>query len=230
MEFTPYKITETLEYMFYQVPMELFFNANYKNNLSLEAKMLYGLLLSQLTLSIKNNWQDENGDVYIILTREKAQELLNISDKTATKAFKQLNKCKLIYEKKQGQTKPNLIYVGKIEHDDSIPNMIRKNYDSRVGKNTIHDSENLRPNYIAREKMHNASTIAGMAFTNAFLGVCHSMAHKIGAEFHLPHGRINAILLPYVIRYNAAEPTKFVSWPKYEYYIANQKYATIAKK
>ena len=85
-------------------------------------------------------------------------------------------------------------------------------------------------NKIAREKMHNASTIAGMAFTNAFLGVCHSMAHKIGAEFHLPHGRINAILLPYVIRYNATEPTKFVSWPKYEYYIANQKYATIAKK
>ena len=74
MEFTPYKITETLEYMFYQVPMELFFNANYKNNLSLEAKMLYGLLLSQLTLSIKNNWQDENGDVYIILTREKVQK------------------------------------------------------------------------------------------------------------------------------------------------------------
>ena len=146
MEFTPYKINETLNYMFYQVPMELFFNTKYKH-LSLEAKVLYGLLLSQLTLSIKNNWQDENGDVYIILTREKVQKMLNISDKTATKAFKQLNKCKLIYEKKQGQTKPNLIYVGKIKHDDTIPNMIRKNYDSRVGKNTIHDSENLRPNY-----------------------------------------------------------------------------------
>ena len=85
-------------------------------------------------------------------------------------------------------------------------------------------------NKIAREKMHNASTIAGMAFTNAFLGVCHSMAHKIGAEFHLPHGRINAILLPYVVRYNASKPTKFVSWPKYEYYIADQKYADIAKR
>ena len=85
-------------------------------------------------------------------------------------------------------------------------------------------------NKIAREKMHNASTIAGMAFTNAFLGVCHSMAHKIGAEFHLPHGRINAILLPYVVRYNATKPTKFVSWPKYEYYIADKKYAEMAKK
>ena len=82
----------------------------------------------------------------------------------------------------------------------------------------------------AREKMHNASTIAGMSFTNAFLGVCHSMAHKIGAEFHLPHGRINAILLPYVVRYNSSQPTKFVSWPKYEYFIADQKYANIAKR
>ena len=83
----------------------------------------------------------------------------------------------------------------------------------------------------AREKMHNASTIAGMAFTNAFLGVCHSMAHKIGAEFHLPHGRINAILLPYVIRYNGVDdPTKFVSFPKYEYYIAKHKYAEISRR
>lgn len=82
----------------------------------------------------------------------------------------------------------------------------------------------------AREKMHNASTIAGMAFTNAFLGVNHSIAHKIGAEFHLPHGRINAILLPYVVRYNSSKPSKFVSFPKYEYFIADQKYAQIAKK
>ena len=85
-------------------------------------------------------------------------------------------------------------------------------------------------NKLAREKMHNASTIAGMAFTNAFLGVNHSMAHKIGAEFHLPHGRINAILLPYVVRYNATKPTKFVSFPKYEYFIADRKYSEIAKK
>ena len=82
----------------------------------------------------------------------------------------------------------------------------------------------------AREKMHNASTIAGMAFTNAFLGINHSLAHKVGAEFHMPHGRINAILLPYVIKYNASKPTKFVSFPKYEYFIADEKYANLAKK
>ena len=83
---------------------------------------------------------------------------------------------------------------------------------------------------LAREKMHNASTIAGMAFTNAFLGVNHSIAHKVGAEFHLPHGRINAILLPYVVRYNSTKPTKFVSFPKYEYFIADEKYYKMAKR
>ena len=85
-------------------------------------------------------------------------------------------------------------------------------------------------NRLAREKMHNASTLAGMAFTNAFLGINHSLAHKIGAEFHLPHGRINAIILPYVIKYNSSKPTKFVSFPKYEYFIADEKYYQLAKK
>lgn len=83
---------------------------------------------------------------------------------------------------------------------------------------------------LAREKMHNASSIAGMAFSNAFLGINHSLAHKIGAEYHVAHGRANAILLPYVIKYNATKPTKFVSFPKYEYFIADEKYADIAKR
>ena len=83
---------------------------------------------------------------------------------------------------------------------------------------------------LAREKMHNASSIAGMAFSNAFLGINHSIAHKIGAEYHVPHGRANAILLPYVIKYNATKPTKFVSFPKYEYFIADERYADIARR
>lgn len=81
----------------------------------------------------------------------------------------------------------------------------------------------------AREKMHNASCIAGMAFTNAFLGLNHSMAHKLGGEYHIPHGRANAILLPYIVAYNGQKPTKFATFPKYETFVADKKFAKIAK-
>ena len=81
----------------------------------------------------------------------------------------------------------------------------------------------------AKEKMHNASCLAGMAFANAFLGMNHSMAHKIGGEFHVPHGRANAILLPYTIRYNGTQPDKLSTWPKYNYYKAAERYAELAR-
>jgi Alcohol dehydrogenase, class IV len=81
----------------------------------------------------------------------------------------------------------------------------------------------------ARYKMHNASTMAGMAFANAFLGINHSMAHKIGGMFGTVHGRTNAILMPHVIRYNGTVPGKFSVWPKYESYVADKKYQDIAK-
>ena len=81
----------------------------------------------------------------------------------------------------------------------------------------------------AREKMHNASTMAGMAFGNAFLGINHSMAHKLGGMFGTVHGRTNAILMPHVIRYNGTVPAKFSVWPKYESYVADTKYQEIAQ-
>jgi acetaldehyde dehydrogenase/alcohol dehydrogenase len=82
---------------------------------------------------------------------------------------------------------------------------------------------------VAREKMHNAGSIAGMAFGNAFLGMVHALAHTLGATFHIAHGRTNAILLPHVIRHNGQVPAKLTAWPKYERYVAPQRFQQIAQ-
>lgn len=81
----------------------------------------------------------------------------------------------------------------------------------------------------AREKVHYAATIAGMAFANAFLGICHSMAHKLGSTFHLPHGLANALMITHVIRYNSTDaPFKQAIFPQYEFPHAKERYAEIA--
>lgn len=82
----------------------------------------------------------------------------------------------------------------------------------------------------AREKMANAATMAGMAFANAFLGVCHSMAHKLGAFFHLPHGVANALMISYVLKFNAADvPVKMGTFPQYDHPHTLEKYADVAR-
>lgn len=90
--------------------------------------------------------------------------------------------------------------------------------------------QNGKTDVIAREKMANAATIAGMAFANAFLGVCHSMAHKLGAFHHLPHGVANALMINEVIRFNSDEiPTKMGTFPQYEYPHTLRRYAEVAE-
>ena len=82
---------------------------------------------------------------------------------------------------------------------------------------------------VAREKMANAATMAGMAFANAFLGVCHSMAHKLGAFHHIPHGVANALMIDEVIRFNSAEvPVKMGTFPQYDHPHTMARYAEVA--
>ena len=146
MDFIPYKSNETLEHKYYQIPQELFVNEKYKNKLNSDSKILYAFLLDRLSLSQKNHWIDEDNNVYLIFTREEVREKLNLSDKTVTKSFKILMEVNLVQEKRQGLGKPNLIYVGKINHSDSenLRFLNRKNYDSGIGESTALDSENLR--------------------------------------------------------------------------------------
>ena len=154
-----YKNNEILENSYYQIPQELFINKLYKEKLNSDIKILYAFLLDRLSLSQKNHWFDELNRVYLIFTREEVQDKLCLSEKTVTKAFKQLTDTNLIAEKRQGLGKPNLIYVGKIQHEEIITNIEQenlqvlnsKNYGSREVKNTILDVEKfptINPNNI----------------------------------------------------------------------------------
>ena len=81
----------------------------------------------------------------------------------------------------------------------------------------------------AKEKVHYAATMAGMAFANAFLGICHSLAHKMGAEFHIPHGLANALLINQVIRFNQTNnPNKLTAFPQYKFPMSEERYAELA--
>lgn len=146
-----YKINETLNNKYYQIPQELFVNRLYKEKLNSDSKILYAFLLDRLSLSQKNHWFDKEGRVYLIFTREEVQNKLCLSEKTVTKAFKQLTDVNLIAEKRQGLGKPNLIYIGKIQHEninnfvdtENLQVLNSKNYGSRKVEYTILDREKL---------------------------------------------------------------------------------------
>lgn len=144
-----YKINEALENSYYQMPQELFENKNYVT-LSIEAKVIYSFLLNRMNLSKINNWTNGKGEIYLIYTRKEIQMKLNLSDKPVTRAFKELRASNLIKEEKQGFGKPNLIYIGKIEHESIVIDKKRldnrKNYDSCKVKQEIYHTEELRAN------------------------------------------------------------------------------------
>ena len=168
-----YKINETLEYSFYQMPQELFDNEKYKK-LSLEAKVIYSFLLNRMKLSKINHWINNQGEIYLIYTRKEIQNKLNLSDKPVTRAFKELRNANLIKEEKQGFGKPNLIYIGKIEHEEIETNDIISDYNMETdseyirldnqrrrdyfeGEHPISNTKNLRINnkYIIKQKNNN---------------------------------------------------------------------------
>ena len=112
-----YKINDIITMRYYAIPQELFNNPLY-SNLSIESKVLYAFLLDRLTLSQKNNWINDNNEIYLIYTREEAMKKLTISKPTIIKAFKQLVDIGLIVECTQGLHLPKLIYVCKMKLDN----------------------------------------------------------------------------------------------------------------
>ena len=145
-----YKSNETLSHKYYQIPQELFESSLYKDNLNSDSKILYAFLLDRLSLSNRNHWVDSNNRIFLIFTRQEVQRKLGLSEKTVTKAFKQLSDVKLIEEKRQGLGKPNLIYVAKIQYEDKILDtekvqVLNSNfYGSVTVENTVQEQENLQ--------------------------------------------------------------------------------------
>ena len=130
--------------------------------------------------------------------------------------------------------------IDAVSHDlEALASVMATNYTDGLAKESLKmifrylpDAYNNGPNDpVAREMMGNAATMAGMAFANAFLGICHSMAHKLGAFHHLPHGIANALMLEEVIRFNASEtPTKMGTFSQYDHPKTEAKYAQVARE
>lgn len=136
-----YRVSDVVNDSFLRFPMTLLANPQYKD-MSLEAKFIYSLLLNRLTLSQKNGWVNEKGEVYLIYTREDAADMLNISYKKTIAAFRELIDKGLLYEKRQGRGYPNLLFVLKAELNDSDASEFSEKYDETAGETTPEASEN----------------------------------------------------------------------------------------
>ena len=132
-----YRLDDVRKNQHYQMPKELFCSTKYRT-LSLEAKVLYSFLLDRMELSRKNNWVNENGNIYLIFSRTEIMELMQISDKTCTKAFKQLSDLELIKEVRQGRGKPNLIFIGRITEVEKLQDLAKEELSS---SNEIQESQ-----------------------------------------------------------------------------------------
>ena len=142
MQFDFFKGNETEQYMFYRVPQVLFTDEQFKK-ISCEAKLLYGFLIDRTSLSVKNNWLDKSGNVFVYFTLEEAKEKLNIGTGKSVKIFDELERIGLIIRKKQGQGNPTKIYVMNFTKQISKTS-------TQVSKNGSVDFQKSKPNHTNR--------------------------------------------------------------------------------
>lgn len=109
-----YKISEVNSHKFLKIPKALFDNEAYRTGLTSDAKMAYAMLLDRMELSKKNGWVNDDGEIFLLFTKDNMAEMLGIGERTAYRAFKQLQEFKLIKQVRQGLNRPNMIYIGKI--------------------------------------------------------------------------------------------------------------------
>lgn len=127
-----FTIDDNFTFKFYQMPKELFSNPYYHQNLSLESKIAYTLLLDRLELSRMNGWVNEKKQIYLIYTRKEIMSELKISKATVVKVFNELKTCNLIKEERIGFSKPNRIYLGKIKIGKGINSKISRSKEIKL--------------------------------------------------------------------------------------------------
>lgn len=114
-----YKINEVKQHKYFQIPKELYTNPKYKTTINNDAKVLYSLLLDRMELSRINKWVDDDGTIFLMFKREELADMLGVCTTTVWRAFKQLKKVGLVAEKRQGLNRPNIIYIGKIDYENT---------------------------------------------------------------------------------------------------------------
>ena len=148
---------EAEQFAFYRIPKLLFTNPKF-NNISCEAKLIYGLMLDRMSLSNKNNWVDENDNVYIIFSNEEVAQMLNCGVKKVIKLISELKYCKLIEVKRQGLGKPNLIFVKNFATADNSINKNALNTTSEIKKDEESHNSTKTPQE-QEETSHKKSTV-----------------------------------------------------------------------
>lgn len=163
-----YRVSDVVDSEFLRLPLSLLANPKYKQ-MSLEAKFIYALLLNRMTLSQRNNWINQDNEVYLIYTREEAAKTLNISYRKAIAAFKELIQHGLLYEQRQGLGAPNLLYVLKAELTDEDAAEFGAAFD---GENPAEEPENPDNSQICKNGTSRHAKIAHQELPNLHIKNC----------------------------------------------------------
>lgn len=190
-----YRINDVVKEEFLRLPLTLLANPKYKQ-MSLEAKFIYSLLLNRMTLSQRNDWINEDNEVYLIYTREEASKILNISYKTAVNAFRELIKNGLLYEQRQGLGAPNLLYVLKAELEDEDATEFNKDFEGNDTENDKKGPENPADMQMCKNYTSRPVKITHQDMENLHIKNCNSYTSRTekftGQDMqNLPTSKIN---------------------------------------
>lgn len=166
-----YRVNDVVRTEFLRLPLTLLANPKYKQ-MSLEAKFIYSLLLNRMTLSQRNDWINEDNEVYLIYTREEAATTLNISYKKSIAAFKELIQNGLLYEHRQGLGAPNLLYVLKAELTDDEATEFGENFDGKNDENTEKEPANPVNKQMCQNGISRTAEMAHQELPKQHIKVC----------------------------------------------------------